>query len=46
MARLLAVTDILKESHSKVLREDVIERHEFVKSTDYFKNHLIPHRKK
>ena len=46
MARLLAVTDILKESLSKVLREDVIENHKIVKTTDCYKNHLTPHRRK
>ena len=45
MARLLAVTDIRKNSLWKFLREDVIERHTFVKTTEYFKNHLTPHRK-
>jgi len=44
MARLLAVTDIFKESLWKVLREDVIERHKLVKTTEYFKDHLTPNR--
>lgn len=45
MARLHAVTDILMESLWKVLREDHIERHKFVKTTEYCWNDLTPHRK-
>ena len=45
MARLRAVTSLLNDSLWNVLREDLIKRHKFVKTTEYCYYDLTPQRK-